>query len=395
MHDTSWKHKVIYHILLDRFSGFEKSNTWDSPTFIGGTIQGITASLPYIKSLGVDVVWISPFTTALDYHAYNTLDFFSVDPRFGTEEDLQNLINTIHAEDLEIICDFVPNHVSIQHPFFIDSQTHANSQYRKWFNFKHWPHDYEKFLDASELVKLNLNDSDAMHHVQQAADKWLGLGFDGLRLDHIVGLSNQNVLDLLQPLRQDFPKAIFVGEAWLAGMKFHQVKTIRIPNSYFMWLLWKLGDNANNRLYKNYQGILDGVLDFTLARMLEDYANTSNEKKREKIAKIIRKQSQKFSPSLLQFTFLDNHDMERFLFRSKNETARLKKAAELQLSLKQPAIIYYGTEVGLTQDAFFSSRTSHGDILARRSMEWNESKQDSELLQFYKKIIQNRRAKRG
>ena len=390
MHKNAWKHKAIYHILLDRFAGDIKTKDPFDRSFIGGTINGVTKSIPYLKSLGINVVWISPFTKSLSYHAYNTTDFYSVDPHFGTEKDLKHLIDTVHKNGMEIICDFVPNHTSVDHPFFVDARTNPKSQYRDWYHFKKWPYKYEKFLNFGDLAKLNLDNPDAMKHLQGAAHKWLSLGFDGLRLDHIIGLSNTQVIELLSPLREDFPKAIFIGEAWFSGLKFGQVNTLRVPRRYLMWLLWALGDNSNNLLYKNYEGILDGVLDFNLMRLFNEYADAKTESKRKNIEREARRESTRFAPDLLQFTFLDNHDMERFLFRVENDTEKLERTAELQFSLDQPAIIYYGSEVGMTQIQAFSDTIEYSDLLARQPMIWDKKRQDAQVLDFYKRIIKKK-----
>ena len=84
-------------------------------------------------------------------------------------------------------------------------------------------------------------------------------------------------------------------------------------------------------------------------------------------------------------TFLDNHDMDRFLFRCGNDIEKLKAAATIQFSLDQPAIIYYGTEVGMTQTQSLLTVPSNGDLLARQPMNWDS--QNNELLLFYKKLI--------
>lgn len=82
--------------------------------------------------------------------------------------------------------------------------------------------------------------------------------------------------------------------------------------------------------------------------------------------------------------------MDRFLFESKNDKEKLKKAAEIQFSIDQPTIIYYGTEIGMTQEKSIWNFRPHGDLQARQPMNWK--KQDAELLAFYKKLIEKKKA---
>lgn len=127
---------VVYQIFIDRFAGFESTEGWTRPKFIGGDLQGIIDKLDYIEELGVDVIWISPFYETSAYHGYHITDYFSVEPNFGTEEDLEELIEEVHSRDMKIIADFVPNHCSWEHPYFIDAQENEDSKYRDWFYFK-------------------------------------------------------------------------------------------------------------------------------------------------------------------------------------------------------------------------------------------------------------------
>lgn len=82
--------------------------------------------------------------------------------------------------------------------------------------------------------------------------------------------------------------------------------------------------------------------------------------------------------------------MERFLFRCDGDISKLKQSAKLQFSMRNPTVIYYGTEVGLSQNEPFSSRQSYADILARKPMIWNVSSQDLSLLEYYKSLIKKK-----
>ena len=88
MGGTDWfKNAIIYHILIDRFAGFTSTDNWDKPMFLGGNIKGIIKKLPYLKDLGIDTIWISPFYKTSAYHGYHITDFYQVDSHFGAEKD--------------------------------------------------------------------------------------------------------------------------------------------------------------------------------------------------------------------------------------------------------------------------------------------------------------------
>jgi glycosidase len=91
--------------------------------------------------------------------------------------------------------------------------------------------------------------------------------------------------------------------------------------------------------------------------------------------------------------FLDNHDMDRFLFKCGNDPEKLKAAVRIQFAFPQPVVIYYGTEVGMTQEASMWDSPAHGDLQARQPMKWDD--QDGELFMFYKKIIAEKSASIG
>lgn len=380
------KDAVIYQIFIDRFAGVKNPNIWDKPEFIGGNIKGIIEKLSYVESLGVNAIWLSPFFKGNAYHGYHTTDFYDVDKHFGDQKDIGKLIEEAHKRNIKVICDFVPNHCSYMHPFFIDAQKNPNSIYKNWFIFDKWPDKYMSFLNYKELPKLNLDYKPAFDYILGAAKKWLNMGFDGLRIDHIIGLSNQNIKDLFEPLKKEFSNTVFIGEATCMGIKWNELKTLKIPKKRIIWLLKQIGLSSlsNNLMYKNYIGLIDALLNFEAADQFRILAKSKNI---IKINKSLISQQHKYQGKLILPTFLDNHDMERFLFKCGNDVEKLKKIAKLQFLLNQPTIIYYGTEIGLTQYKPFSSKKSYADLLARRPMEWDKSKQNQELLLFYKNLI--------
>jgi cyclomaltodextrinase len=381
MNDVEWfRNSIIYQIFIDRFAGFQSTEHWEQPVFIGGNIQGIIDKLPYLTDLGVNTLWISPFYQTSAYHGYHITDFYQVDPHFGTIEDVKALIHAVHQNQMHILADFVPNHCSNQHPFFKDAQHNQSSQYKDWFYFTKWPDEYLCFLSVKELPKLNLENPETRDHIVNAAKHWLSLGFDGFRLDHVIGPSRTFWNYFVSEIKKEYPTAVLIGEAWMKGIKRQELRTLRITHSFFKWL----AGAAPESLFREYIGVLDGVLDFKVQEFIRRYITIPSVSEERLILQLNHHYSN-FPTSYFLPTFLDNHDMDRFLFRCGNDIEKLKAAATIQFSLDQPAIIYYGTETGMTQKQSVGTVTSNGDLLARKPMNWDD--QNNELLSFYKNLI--------
>ena len=139
----------------------------------------------------------------------------------------------------------------------------------------------------------------------------------------------------------------------------------------------------------HYQGRLDGCLDFFSSEALR---RTYGFKTRDEadLKRFIERHFAYFPDDFIMPTFLDNHDMDRFLFINGGDKEALKKAAEIQMQLPGPPIIYYGTEVGLTHQK--SAQDGGGIHVSRVPMAWGDE-QDKDLLAFYKQIIAKRKAR--
>lgn len=382
-----FRNSVIYQVLIDRFASFssDRAIEWNKPEFLGGNIRGIIEKLDYIKELGADALWISPFCSTSAYHGYHITDFFDVDSRFGTLDDVRELVKEAHNRGMRIIADFVPNHCSSQHPFFLEAQKSRKSRFCRWFYFRRWPDNYLTFLDVKELPKLNLDHGPAREHIINSAKYWLSIGFDGFRLDHVIGPSHRFWREFRKEVKESFPNAVLIGEAWMEGIKSKDLKTLGLKSKYLKFI------SGTDGLLLSYTKELDGVLDFRFQKIMRELAATPCSARNIRHARLrLKRHFSKFPEDYLLASFLDNHDMDRFLFQCGNDKENLKMAAEIQFSLGQPAVIYYGTEVGMTQDYTMLS-VPNGDLLARQPMKWNKEEQDAELLEFYKEVIRKRR----
>ena len=135
---------------------------------------------------------------------------------------------------------FGPNHCSRHHPFFKEAQANPSSPYVNWFYFTNWPHEYLSFLSVSEIPKLNLNNALAKEHIIKAALYWLSIGFDGFRLDHVIGPSHSFWRDFRKQIKDRYPKTVLIGEAWMMGIKRRELRTIHIKNKYLKFLFYNI-----------------------------------------------------------------------------------------------------------------------------------------------------------
>ena len=103
-----------------------------------GDLKGIISKLDYVKSLGVDAIWINPFYVSPFRDAgYDVSDYYHVDPRYGTDQDAKDLFRIAKDKGLKIIVDFVPSHTSVNHPWFKASCEPTSNKYSNWYIWTH------------------------------------------------------------------------------------------------------------------------------------------------------------------------------------------------------------------------------------------------------------------
>ena len=377
------KNTIWYHIFIDRFAGFKSADGDDKPKFIGGNIKGIIDKLDYFADLGIDVLLLSPFSKSSVYHGYHTVDYESVDPHFGDWNDLKNLIHLAHSKNIKIIADFVPNHCSYNHPYFIDSQLNKSSKYKYWFYYKNWPENYLCFLNHRDLPKLNLHNPETANYLMQIAIKWCRMGIDGIRIDHVIGLPDDFIKRLstvLKSINNDF---ILIGEAWLDGIKYKYLNTLGFKGKHRI----RKSKNPQLEIQQHYDGILDGVLNFDFQSKLVSLV--SNNKTIKQIHKSIKIDKGLYSSDYLLPVFLDNHDLNRFFYLCGNNMHKYMNTLEAIFTIEQPTVLYYGSEIPLTQKKLLSAEIPHADLMARQAMHWD--KLNNELIIRLKQLIKQKK----
>jgi glycosidase len=358
---------VIYQIFLDRFRSSNPNGEFSEPEgvglgqyeFHGGTLQGVHNTLPYLAALGVNCLWLSPINSAETFHRYDATDFYQVDPRLGTNEDFKALTDAAHALGMKVVLDYVPSHVSWHHPAFLAAQEDKQALSYSWFSFDEWPTRYRNFLEVvPSLPSLNGLDEGARAHIINGAVQWVrDYGVDGFRLDHAVGQGMDFWIAFRVATREVQPEVFSFGEA------------TDTPDSL-----------------KRYQGKLDGMLDFPLASAFR-HTFGAGDWNVARFDHFISAYEAYLASGPGMVSFLDNHDMDRFLYVARNNTARLKLAALCQFTLAATPVIYYGTEVGMSQVMGKEDPGSGGDVQARQDMSWQPADWDQDVLGFYKKLI--------
>jgi glycosidase len=356
---------VIYHVFVDRFATIGGQPFAAPPTpggFYGGTLRGVIERLEYIAELGATCIWLSPLFPSPSHHGYDATDYASVEPRLGSAADLRELIDAAHARGIRILLDYVVNHVSNQHPAFVRAHADQDSPEASWFTFTRWPDEYLSFFGVPELPQIDGDAPPARDYMIEHARGWLAQGVDGFRLDYANGPSHAFWSQFRAATRAAHPDSVTIGEV------------VETP-----------------ALQRTYQGRLDGCLDFLLLQALRQFFAFDALAPAEFDAFVNRHLA--FFPS--DFTlpsFLDNHDMNRFLWVVRGDTRRLKLAALCQFTLPHAPIVYYGTEVGLSQarDVRYADGSGHPEE-SRLPMLWGAA-QDQDLLDFYRRLVAARRA---
>jgi len=361
MNKKSWKDYIVYQIYPRSFM--------DSNGDGIGDIQGIISKLDYVKSLGVDIIWLSPVYQSPNYdNGYDISDYEAINPDYGTMEDMDLLLKEAEKRDLKIIMDLVINHTSSEHEWFKKS-CENDPAYRDYYIWKDKPNNWTSFfggkawdkygdqyylhLFAKEQVDLNWHHPKVMDEVQKIIKFWLDKGIFGFRCD-VINIIFKSSLD------NGRKRIILTGrEHYHQQEGMHQIlKTLRqeVLNKYETFTVGETvmvtPKQANDLIYPE-KTELDMI--FSFEHMETDQFNNKwfrTKFKPKKFMKVITKWQNEV---YWNANYFENHDQQRVVSRFANEAFRkysAKMFATLLIGLKGTPYIYQGQEIGMTNGDF-------------------------------------------
>ena len=360
--ERPWQEGVWYEIFVRSFHDSDGDGV--------GDLQGVIRRLPYLAELGVSGIWLMPIHPSPSYHGYDVTDYKDVNPDYGTLDDMKELLAAAHALELRVILDFVPNHSSSRHPWFVKAAA-GDPQYRDYYVWHTDPPDWRGTRGGSAwhaspsgagdqylglfspgMPDLNHRNPQVVEEFKEIARFWLELGVDGFRVDaiqHIVEsesgqISNtaetyEWVRDFQAFLHEEAPHAFLVGETWTempAIIRYHETSQLDMSFDYPLW-----------------RALLAAIQ----ARSAADLGD------------VVAQAQQLYPPGAVRGTFISNHDQTRpatLLSFPRRDEQRMKLAAGLLLTLPGTPFMYYGDEIGLPDGP------GSFDVEKRTPMRWTE-----------------------
>jgi alpha-glucosidase len=202
-----WQRGAIYQIYPRSFADSDGDGI--------GDLRGITGKLDHLADLRVAALWLSPiFTSPMADFGYDVADYCDIDPVFGTLEDLDELVAETHARGMKLILDWVPNHSSDRHPWFLESRASRENPKRDWYVWRDEPNDWMSVFTACgpawtfdptteqyylhsfmpEQPDLNWENPEVEAAMHDVIRFWMDRGVDGLRLDAIAKIAKDPLL---------------------------------------------------------------------------------------------------------------------------------------------------------------------------------------------------------
>lgn len=381
---TEWyKNAVVYQVYPFSFKDADNDG-W-------GDIAGIREKLDYIKDLGVTAVWFSPLYKSPDYdYGYDVSDYKSIDPKFGTMEDFEQLLNECHEKGLRVIMDMVINHTSTSHPWFKAALSSPDSPYRDYYIIRkgrqekgklipptNWESsftgsaweriegtdEYYLHLFAKEQADLNWENEKVREEIINILNFWLEKGVDGFRFDVF------NMFSKVYPLRDDFDKDSFQKGAacYVDGPRMHEFLKEMYEKAFAKFDTFTVGESfhpsdENAREYvREGNHELDAI--FSFAHLDSD--NIAGKKFFYKPFDLPQFKSGLLQPQIDNYRegwntlVIENHDNARSVSRFSINTKKYRCEAATMLAAVTymgfgTPFIYQGQEIGMVNCPFRS-----------------------------------------
>ena len=370
--DTVW-----YQIFPERFCNgnparnneFVKSWKYERvghKDWYGGDLDGIISKLPYLSELGITGIYLNPIFLANSNHKYATIDYEIVDPDFGDDAILRELVDKAHDLGIRIMLDGVFNHCGNINEKFIDVyEKGPESKWYDWFFINEWPFDKDTKTDDArfysfaffpKMPKLNTNNPEVIDYFINVCSGWIDkYDIDGIRFDVGNEVSHTFLKQLNKVMKNKKKDFYLMGEIW------HDSET------------WLKGDEYDAVM--NYP-LVNSVTSFWTS---EKFTNKDFEYAVNRCYNLYRRQQMEVA-----FNLFDSHDTDRIMNRVKGNINALYQQMALLFTMAGSPCIYYGTEIGM-EGGF--------DPDCRRCMPWNDidSGKYDDRISFIKDLISIRK----
>ena len=409
--ETDWRDQILYFVMTDRFDDGDPANNdqhagefdaHDGAKYNGGDLRGIERRLDYIRGMGVTGIWITPPVANLwwdsvahhgGYHGYWAENFMAVDAHMGTLADYRRLAEKIHGAGMTLVQDIVLNHTgnyfayqggwnpaTPQAHFKLIADSRGRTAPSQWpFSMNdvrnpahraaavyHWTPDISDFKDPLQISSFQMSGLDDLNSenplvrtaLRKSYDFWIReIGVDGFRIDTAFYVPKDALADFLYSDDRSNPGVIKAAQA--AGRpNFHVFgEGFSIDKPYEETQARRI-DGLMHRA--DGSTLMPGMLNFPLYATIGDVfaRGRPTAELSYRIASMMRVHEQ---PELMP-SFLDNHDVDRFL--AGGSQAGMKQALLLMMTLPGIPTIYYGTEQGFTgqRAAMFAAGSGSGGV---------------------------------
>ena len=372
MDTVDWmRSAVFYQIFIDRFyQGNKQKDTsyinmkWDDlPTpksFAGGDLAGIMEKMDYFKELGINALYLTPVFLSVSNHKYDTIDYFTVDPQFGTKQELRQLVKQAHEEEIRVVLDAVFNHCSMEMEQFQDVlKKGKKSPYYDWFIIEgEFPEpealNYECFAACNYMPKLNTANEQVQDFLIEVALYWIReADIDGWRLDVSDEVSHEFWRKFRRAVKKEKPECVIIGENW------HDAYSYLMGDQY------------------------DSIMNYAFTKACLDYFSkgvfTAKEMAEKLNSNLMRNIEQ---VNCMMLNLLDSHDTHRFYTEVNKDKDKLLAAIALEMIFVGAPCLYYGTEICMEGGY---------DPDSRRGFSWDASSWDMNVMKKIKELINIRK----
>ncbi len=384
-----WKESVVYQIYPRSFA--------DSNGDGIGDLNGITAHLDYLKTLGVDVLWLSPvYASPNDDNGYDISDYRAIMKDFGTMDDFDRMLEGIHARGMKLVMDLVVNHSSDEHAWFVESRKSKDNPYRDYyiwqdgkesgppnnwgscFSGSAWEKDeasgqYYLHLFSRKQPDLNWANPVVRQEVFDMMDWWCRKGIDGFRMDVIAMIGKENYLDGVQ--KNGAPYGSFGASCTHTETTHRYIREMRekVLSKYDLLTVGETGGTPEQacRYADDHETELNMVFSFEHTELGRDpvLGKWSDHKVQlPELREVMNRWELELQGKAWNSLHLSNHDQPRSVSRFGNDSPlyRVRSAKMLGTLLhmmRGTPYVYQGEELGMC-NPYFSHLEQYRDIEA-------------------------------